>query len=113
MEKAHSPRAPRGWMGPPCFFRVREEEGYFKAKSIIMDYMTESQLARAELRAIEKGKPAREVLASSQCSINNYDDMISVIYLGEGKKNSSSAHDGRHNLRAQGHAVVANFQRQM
>lgn len=63
-----------------------------------MDYMTESQLARAELCAIEKGKPAREVLASSKCSINNYYDTIFVIYLGEGKKNSSSGHDARHNL---------------
>lgn len=62
-----------------------------------MDYMTESQLARAELCVIEKGKPARDVLASSKCSINNYYDIIFVIYLGEGKKNSSSAQDARHN----------------
>lgn len=55
-------------------------------------------MARAKLCVIEKGKPAREVLASNKCSINNYYDIIFVIYLGEGKKNSSSGHDARHNL---------------
>lgn len=96
-----------GWMGPPCFSRVREEQGYFKGKSIAMDHMTKRQLAGAELCVIERGKPAREARASSRCSINNYDDIIFVIYLGEGTKNSSIAHDARHNLcwRFQGHAV--------